>query len=82
MYRSDELKILRRMINELIDRWYKDVAIGETQFEYLRNSLKRDGKIEGLNELISEMEKITVENYDSSSRRPTINRTVKTRGEN
>jgi len=63
LYRSQEFTVLKKVAETLIERWHKETPTGDTQFNYLRDSLNRDGKILGVDEFLKEIEKISRGDY-------------------
>lgn len=57
LYRSDIFSVLRQLAQEIIEELHKDVPTGETEFQYLKNSLERDGQIIGIDKFIKQIEK-------------------------
>lgn len=49
----DALVALR---NDMLANWNEQRGTGETEFEYLRSCLARDGKIEGVNAFLASIE--------------------------
>ncbi len=56
LYRSETFSALRRLCDDLVAAWHKDLPQGETEFQYMRQSIERDGKIMGLDRLIKTIE--------------------------
>jgi hypothetical protein len=54
--RSRGWKAMKDHAITLMDSWAREIPIGDTEFDYLRNSLKRDGRVDGLREFIMRME--------------------------
>jgi len=61
LYRSREFALLKKIAFEMIAQLYKELPTGETQFQYLKNSLTRDGMIHGIDQYIKEIERISNE---------------------
>ena len=55
---SREFDSMKRLVEDMVDNWTRQIAIGKTEFEYLRASFERDGKIIGVNALISEISRM------------------------
>lgn len=47
---------VKRIAADLIKRQHESLPTGDDQFAYLRSSLKRDGMIEGIQQLMREIE--------------------------
>lgn len=58
LWKGREWDALCRLSDQLTEMWQKQVATGETEFEYLKNSLERDGKILGVSQFLKEIERI------------------------
>lgn len=54
-----EYEAMRRLADDMIANWTNQVSTGETEFQYLKNALERDGKIMGLRALLNEIERIS-----------------------
>lgn len=59
---SREFEILQRVGSMMNDEWKKEVATGETEFQYLKSSLERDGKILGIASYLKRLTEIANEN--------------------
>lgn len=55
---SPEMDALRSMASDMITNWNRTRLTGTTEFDYLRESFTRDGKIEGLTAFIQELTKL------------------------
>ncbi len=53
---SREFEVLKRLSEEMVAMWTGQISTGNNEFEYLRSSFERDGKILGLRALIKEIE--------------------------
>ena len=54
--------IIQEEAERLKDDWRKGHANGNSEFEVLKETFKRDGKIEGLNEFFNKLKKIAETN--------------------
>lgn len=54
--KSHEFDALVALRDDMLKNWHEQTGTGETEWDYLRSSLKRDGKIEGVNALIQTIE--------------------------
>lgn len=64
LYRSNGFEALQRLAQDIIEELHRQSTIGNTEFEYLRNNIEREGKILGIDLLLKQIEKI----YDSTNR--------------
>ncbi len=55
---SDTYRSMLVVAEELLARWYKDIPVGSTEFEYLRNCLEREGKIQGVDNFLKRLEEL------------------------
>ena len=55
--RSRGFEAMKRVADDLIRRWTNELPTGDQQFEYLKSSLMRDGKLAGLSQFLHELEK-------------------------
>ncbi len=53
---SDTYRTMLAVAQEMIETWHRDIPIGNTQFEYLKNCLERDGKIQGVDNFLKRLE--------------------------
>lgn len=58
IHRGNEFQALRRLADEMISAWYRDLPTGETEFLYMKNGLERDGKIMGIDRFLKRIEEI------------------------
>jgi len=52
---SREFEALGRLAEEMSREWKTSANGGQTEWEYVKSSLMRDGRIEGIRELISKV---------------------------
>lgn len=62
LYRSRQMDALERVADALCAGWQSEVATGASEFQYLKNSLERDGKILGVRYFLKEIEKLANSN--------------------
>ena len=55
---SREFEVMRRLADDMIANWTKIIATGQNEFEYLRGSFERDGKIMGLRAFLIDIERM------------------------
>jgi hypothetical protein len=55
--RSRGWAAMKRLAQDLIDGWGREVSGGDTEFTYLREALTRDGRINGVTELVRAIER-------------------------
>ena len=58
LWHSDAYRVLIDMSVELQKKWQAEQGTGETEFQYLKSCLIRDGKIEGVRALLNEIERL------------------------
>lgn len=54
---SDTFRVLRQLAEDMICQWQKELGSGSSEFEYLKSCLERDGKIQGVDSFLKEVEK-------------------------
>ena len=54
--RSREFEALRRLAEEMIHEWKMELPSGETEFQYIKSSLEKDGKILGIDALFKRID--------------------------
>lgn len=54
---SDTFRVLRQLAEDMISRWQKELGSGSSEFEYLKSCLERDGKIQGVDSFLKEVER-------------------------
>ena len=59
---SDTYNTLIRLKEEMTANWNNQLPSGAKEFDYLRNALERDGKIQGVRAFIQEIERLA--SYD------------------
>lgn len=62
VYRSDTWQSLLKLIDEMALKWQMEAQTGNAEWEYLRDNLLRDGRIEGMKLLMKEIERIAQKN--------------------
>ena len=55
---SREYGEVTRLAEILVKKWETERIIGNTEFEYLKASFERDGRIEGVDRLLKEINKL------------------------
>jgi len=55
--KSDTFRVLQQLASDMIDNFHKEIGTGETEFQYLKSSLERDGKILGIDLFLKGIEK-------------------------
>lgn len=55
---SETYRTLLSVAQEMFDAWYKDVPCGDNEFEYVKNCLLKDGKIQGVDNFLKRLEAI------------------------
>ena len=56
LWRSKTWPVLRALAKEMSERWFREQPVGD-QWEYLKSSLERDGKLLGVGQFLEEIEK-------------------------
>ena len=59
---SRELDAVKRLAEDMVKNWMSQIATGNNEFEYLKSSLERDGKVQGIKALLREIDLIA--SYD------------------
>lgn len=70
LVRGDLFRVLRQLADDLIEEWRKQTGSGTSEFEYLRTSLERDGKMLGVDLFLKEAERQGL--YDSTTRKQSV----------
>lgn len=57
LVQSDTFRVLRQLVEDMIGQWQKELGSGISEFEYLKSCLERDGKIQGVDSFLKEVER-------------------------
>lgn len=52
---SREFEALKRLAEDMSVEWLRNAGGGQTEWDYVKTSLMRDGKVEGIRELIAKV---------------------------
>lgn len=63
LFRSETWKALLQLREDLVMKWSESRPNGTTEFDYLSQCLKRDGRIEGVGLFLSEIERLMIEEH-------------------
>ena len=58
LWRGDAHNILQRIAQDMVESWHRELPTGDTEFQYLKSSLERDGKIMGVDQFLKKLEEI------------------------
>lgn len=61
LWSSDQFRAVNNLCEDLIQHWNLEMPCGQTEFEFLRYCIEREGKKQGLAILLKEIEKISQE---------------------
>lgn len=61
LWNGDQFRAINNLCEELIVRWNLESPYGQTEFEYLKYCVEKEGKKQGLSILLKEIEKIAQE---------------------